>query len=194
VETPSQLFEEWPWHPEVIRRISGHYRTGEPLPDTLLQKLLAARHHLQANFYLNQAVKALYDLRMHSQPTDAVVEPSHLAQWYRDMALHYAGVELPDDSIFVAGWGHMADYDAGYYSYLWSKVYALDMYTKFTANPLDPIIGKEYRKKVLEPGASKPEMELVRAFLGREQSDAAFLTFIANTDIKGAGTDACSSD
>lgn len=70
----------------------------------------------------------------------------------------------------------MADYDAGYYGYLWSKVYALDMYTRFASDPLSPLVGGDYRKKVLEPGATKPELELVREFLGREPSDAPFLT------------------
>ena len=175
VEMPSQLLEEWPWHPDVIQRISAHYKTGEPMPKALQEKLIASRHHMDANYYLDQAVRALYDLRMHVQPTDAVIEPLHLAQWYRDMALQYAAIDLPDDAIIAAGWGHMAGYDAGYYSYLWSKVYALDMYTRFAANPLDPNIGREYREKVLEPGASKPEMDIVTDFLGREPSNAAFL-------------------
>lgn len=175
VEMPSQIFEEWAWYPQVISRISGHYKTGAPMPDELLQKLIAARHHMDANFSLNVAVKALYDLRMHMQPTDTPIEPTHLTQWYRDMALQYGATDLPDDAIYVAGWDHMADYDAGYYSYLWSKVYALDMYTRFTANPLDQTIGREYRTKVLEPGASKSEMDIVTDFLGREPSNAAFL-------------------
>lgn len=175
VETPSQLLEEWVWHPEVLQRISAHYTTGATLPADLQKKLIASRHHMDGRFYLAQAVKALYDLRMHVQPTDALIEPTHLAQWHRDMALRYEAVDLPDDAIFAAGWGHLAGYDAGYYSYLWSKVYALDMYTKFADNPLDPTIGRAYRAQVLEPGASKPEADIVRSFLGREPSNAAFL-------------------
>lgn len=181
VEMPSQLFEEWAWTSIV------------PIPNDLFKKLLAARQHMQANYYLQQAVHALYDVRIHSQPTNTPVEPAHLAQLHRNMTLEYEAMVLPDDSIFVAGWGHMADYDAGYYSYLWSKVYALDMYTRFAADPLDRNVGKEYRTKVLEPGASKPEMELVRAFLGREPNDAAFLTCITHSSMKEVGTDAHAS-
>jgi thimet oligopeptidase len=175
VETPSQLLEEWPWHPQVIQRIGAHYKTGEPMPRELQEKLIASRHHMDARYYLDQAVKALYDLRMHAQPTDTMIEPTHMAQWYHDMALQYEAVDLPDDAIIAAGWGHMASYDAGYYSYLWSKVYALDMYTRFATDPLDPTIGKEYRTNVLEPGASKPEMDIVTGFLGHAPSNAAFL-------------------
>ena len=69
----------------------------------------------------------------------------------------------------------MADYDAGYYSYLWSKVYAADLYTRFEPDPLNTTIGADYRAKVLAPGASRPEKSLVEDFLGRESNSAAFL-------------------
>lgn len=175
VETPSQLFEEWVWETTVLKRISKHYKTGEQMPDELITKLQAARHHMDANYYLQQAVRALYDQRMHSLPLDATVEPNHLAQMYRDMALQYEAIDLPDDAIMAAGWSHMADYDAGYYSYLWSKVYALDLYSLFKNNPLSAEVGRRYRNLILEPGASKSEIELVKDFLQREPSDAAFL-------------------
>lgn len=175
VETPSQLFEEWVWETAVFKRISKHYRTGEQMPDELITKLQAARHHMDANYYLQQAVRSLYDQRMHSLPLDGIIEPSHLAQMYRDMALQYEAIDLPDDAIMAAGWSHMADYDAGYYSYLWSKVYALDLYSLFKPQPLSAEVGRRYREMILAPGASKSEMNLVKAFLEREPSDAAFL-------------------
>lgn len=175
IETPSQLFEEWAWETPVLKRISRHYRTGEQMPDKLIAKLQAARHHMDANYYLQQAVRALYDQRMHSLPLGGIAEPSHLAQMYRDMALQYEAIDLPDDAIMAAGWSHMADYDAGYYSYLWSKVYALDLYSLFKPQPLSAEVGCRYRDMILEPGASKPETQLVKEFLGREPSDTAFL-------------------
>lgn len=175
VEMPSQLLEEWPWNQQVLDRISAHHATGERLPHDMQEKLLAARRHMQASYYLDQAVKALYDLRMHMQSPESIVEPAHLAQWYRDMTLQYRAIDLPDDSIFAAGWGHMVGYDAGYYSYLWSKVYALDLFTRFAADPLSADVGRQYRSRVLEPGASAPETDLLRNFLGRELSDQAFL-------------------
>jgi thimet oligopeptidase len=184
VEMPSQLFEEWPWVPEVMRRISTHYKTGEPMPEELQQKLIASRRALNARYYLNQATKALYDLRMHMQPVTGAVEPAQLAQWYREMASHYEGITLPDDAMFAAGWGHMGNYDAGYYSYLWSKVYALDIYTRFADAPLDPAVGREYRAKVLSPGASRPELTLVTDFLGRAPSNAAFLKSLGIDTMK----------
>jgi Zn-dependent oligopeptidase len=131
---------------------------------------------MEATYYLQQAVRALYDYLMHAMPIETPVEPERLAQLYRDMKLQFEAVDLPDDAIMAAGWTHMADYDAGYYSYLWSKVYALDMYSLFEANPLDTTIGRRYRDSILAPGASRPEMDLVKAFLGREPSNGAFLS------------------
>ena len=175
VETPSQMLEEWTWHPEVLRRISAHRDTGEPIPDDLIKKMLAARHHMDANYFMAQAVLALYDLRMHGPPIHVTVTAEDIARWFREMELQYRAIDMPDDAIQAAGWWHLAGYDAGYYGYLWSKVYALDLFTRFASNPLDASIGAQYRVTVLEQGASKPETELIRSFLGREGSDAAFI-------------------
>ncbi len=175
VEAPSQLSEYWAWKPESLVLLSGHWQTGELLPKEFLDKLLATKRHMQASYFLSQAVRALYDLTMHAQPVADAVEPERIAQIYRDMKLQYEHIDLPDDAIFAAGWSHMVDYDAGYYSYLWSRVYAADMFTAFAPAPLDTVVGARYRQHVLAPGASAPELSLVRTFLGREPSNAAFL-------------------
>ncbi|MCC6934263.1 MAG: Zn-dependent oligopeptidase [Candidatus Yanofskybacteria bacterium] len=178
VEAPSQIMEEWPWHPAVLARISGHVSSGEPIPADMRERMLAARHHLRAISYLTQAVHAFYDLSIHARPTDAPVDAPTLAQAYRDMKLEYESFDLPEDSLFPAGWGHMADYDAGYYGYLWSKVYALDLYSRFANDPFDATVGSAYRDRVLAPGASIDERDGVVAFLGREPSHAAFLEML----------------
>lgn len=178
VEALSQMLEHWAWDRSSVQQLSCHYRTGQVLPDELFAKIDAAKRHLQATYYLAQAVRSLYDLQIHSAPAGSAADSESIAELYRAMKLQYEHIELPADSIFAAGWSHMADYDAGYYGYLWSKVYASDMYTRFASHPLDAGIGHDYRTKVLEPGASQPELDLVRAFLGREPSDAAFLAEI----------------
>ncbi len=175
IEAMSQMFEEWAWDSRVMDRIGGHYRTGAAMPDELKQKVIAARHHMDASSYLQQATKALYDLRIHSQPTEMPVDGQFLADSYRTIKMECEQVALPPESLFPAGWGHMADYDAGYYGYLWSKVYALDMYSKFGGNPLNLEVGARYRREILEPGASREELDLIRAFLERAPSDAPFL-------------------
>lgn len=175
VEALSQIFEYWAWDSGALQKLSGHWQTGESLPLKLLDAMLAVRQQLSAMYYLSQSVRSLYDLRMHSQTTTVSGDADALAAMYRTMRLDMERIDMPDDAIFAAGWGHMADYDAGYYGYLWSKVYAADMFTRFAADPLSPTTGAAYRTEVLTPGASRPELDLVRAFLGREPSDAAFL-------------------
>jgi len=175
VEALSQIFEYWVWDERSLAKLSGHYQTGQPIPVELLQKLLAARNHQQARGYRVQAVRSLYDLIIHNQQPNTVVSGAHLAKLYRDMRLDYDGVDLPESSLFPAGWSHMADYDARYYGYLWSKVYAADMFTRFTHNPLDPVIGHRYREYVLAPGASCKERDMVQAFLERPSNSDAFL-------------------
>lgn len=175
VEALSQLFEYWAWDYRALARLSSHYKTGDRLPRDLFDRLLSAKKFREASYYLAQAVRSLYDLDMHDRPTDSVVQPETLAQQYRDMRLVHEHIDLPDDAIFAAGWSHLADYDAGYYGYLWSKAYAADMFTKFIADPLNAVTGAAYRMDVLAPGASKAERELVRTFLGREHTDDAFL-------------------
>lgn len=175
IEALSQIFEYWAWDPRILRRISKHYRTGLPLSEELIGKMLASRHFMDGNYFNSQAVSALYDLTMHGQPTFAPVSADALARLHHELKLRYEHMELPGDALYAAGWGHMADYDAGYYGYLWSKVYAADMFTRFAADPLSVAAGARYRGRVLEPGATRDELALVRDFLDREPSDAAFL-------------------
>ncbi len=75
-----------------------------------------------------------------------------------------------------AAFGHLYGYGAGYYGYLWSKVYSEDMFSKFEENGvMDQETGKRYRREVLSKGASKDELEMVKSFLGREPNEKAFL-------------------
>ena len=175
VEALSQLFEEWAWDTRVLARLSSHVVSGAFMPEEMQKALIASRRHMVANFYVQQATKALYDLKIHSQPTDALVDVQALADDYRKLQLECEAIEIPESSLFPAGWGHMSDYDAGYYGYLWSKVYALDMYTAFLDDPLDASVGLRYRREVLQPGASHDALALVKSFLQRGPSDTSFL-------------------
>jgi thimet oligopeptidase len=176
VEAPSQMLEHWVWDADVLRSFSWHFRTGEPLPELLLQSMLAAKHASSGIMYLRQMYFAMLDFAYHSPGFDG----NTTAETER---LHgVTGFPYTPGTHFQSGFGHLFGYDAGYYGYLWSQVFGDDMYTRFAlSGPLDAATGAEYRRKVLERGGSVDGGVMVRDFLGREPNNEAFLRDIGLT-------------
>ncbi|MES3038593.1 MAG: M3 family metallopeptidase [Bdellovibrionota bacterium] len=173
VEAPSQMLENWVWSPQILKMISGHYQNPEQtLPEDILQKMLAARNFQQGAAYTKQLLYALFDMTLHTQ--NEVID---VTETYNSLYRQIIGQEPLPGNHFPASFGHlMGGYDAGYYGYLWSEVYAQDMFSIFPANNLtDSSVGMRYRKTILEKGNSKDAMDLIRDFLMREPSDKAFL-------------------
>ena len=169
VEGPSQMLEEFVWKPEVLAELSGHWRTGAPLPAELFAKMRSARAVLSALNYAFQAALASADMALHAA---APADPSAL---YNKILSDLSGIDVPPGDHPLAAFGHIIGYGSGYYSYLWSKVFALDMFSRFDAEGvLSPVVGGHYRRAVLETGSSRPETDSLRDFLGREPSEAAF--------------------
>jgi thimet oligopeptidase len=170
-EAPSQMLENWMWEPSVLARVSRHYVTGKPLPDSLIRRMLALKHFRDGLNGTRQAFYSAYDLTLHT--AGANVDP--LPLWKR-LSTELTPLPDADESLGPASFGHlMSGYDAGYYGYLWSKVYAQDLYTRFArAGALDPTSGRAYRDIVLAPGATEEPDTLLQKFLGRPLSYDAF--------------------
>jgi len=170
VEAPSQMLEHWVWEPGVLAAFSRHVDTGAPLPEELLASMVAAKNLSSAVICARQLYLAEMDFAFHSGGADK--DTTVLCQ-----ELHrVSGFEPIEGTYYQAGFGHLFGYDAGYYGYKWSEVFADDMFTRFeAAGPMDQAIGLEYRRRVLEPGGSLDGDVLVRAFLGREPTSDAFL-------------------
>lgn len=171
VEAPSQMLENWMWQPSVLKAVSHHVDTGKPLPDALIARMIALKHAADGVFWTRQAFLGVYDLTLHGAGGDT--DPDRL--WFALMPtltpLPAAPGTLPAASFMPI----MGGYDAGYYGYLWSRVYAQDMFTAFQRDGIDnPAVGLRYRRTILEPGGSAEPDTLVRAFLGRPVSPAAF--------------------
>jgi len=176
IEAPSQMLENWVWDPQILEQLSANVDTGAPLPRELIDKMRAARSadatsSFNAYAATRQIMLSQIDIVYHS--SGAKVDTT--AVWDRIAA---ADTPLPQPPGVhpQASFGHlMGGYDAGYYGYLWSRVYAQDMFSAFEAGGLEsPQVGARYRKYVLEPAREiEPDQE-VRNFLGRPMSPNAF--------------------
>lgn len=177
VELPSQFLENWCWEPEALQTISGHYETGEPLPQDLLNNMLAARNFQSAMQMVRQLEFSLFDLRIHRD-----FEPSQgggqiqaiLDQTRREVAVR----QPPEYNRFQHGFGHIfaGGYAAGYYSYKWAEVLSADAFARFEEEGIfNAATGRDFLEAILERGGSKDAMELFKAFRGREPQVDALL-------------------
>jgi len=171
IEAPSQMLENWAWDPAILKRVSANVTTGQPLPDDLIQKMIAARYVHYALQTTQQILYATVDMEYHTQkpPIDTT------AVWAATVARTTPNQYVPGTHT-QSEFGHiMGGYDAGYYGYLWSKVYAQDMFSRFKAQGLtSPAAGMAYRNLILAPARlQEPDAE-VRAFLGRPMNPNAF--------------------
>lgn len=172
IETPSMMFENWAWKEEVLSLLSGHYEDPDKkLPSELLKKMIAGKLLDVGLLQLRQVFFSLIDIYFH---TRSIEDPN--SDWTKS-AEDITKISNPDGTYPVASMAHyMSGYEAGYYGYLWSKVYAEDIFTKFEKNGyMDSKTGYEYRTKILAPGGSRDPDDMVRDFLGRESNSDAFL-------------------
>lgn len=174
VEAPSQMLENWVWDREMLKKISGHYQNlSQKLPDALITQMLSARDFNRGYFYTRQLHFGLMDMEFHTAAPGASIDSTAV---YERLLKELLGLDMLAGTHMPATFGHlMGGYDAGYYGYLWSEVYAQDMFTKFKAGGLlSPQVGGRYRRAVLERGNMVDGFDLLRGFLGRNPSDAAF--------------------
>lgn len=177
VEMPSQIFEHWAWHPEALRLFARHYLTDEILPDELINKLNDSKNVASGIHNLQQIFYGTLDFTLHDKyDPEGEISTTQLVEKLQEEITLYPFLK---DTHFEAGFGHLMGYAAGYYSYLWAKVYAEDMFSVFKEKGvLNPDAGQELRKTILERGSEKDEMEIVKDFLGREPNENAFLISI----------------
>ncbi len=183
VELPSQFLENWCWEKEVIPLISGHYQTGEALPDDMLENLLAAKNFQSAMMMVRQLEFSLFDFTLHQDydPAQPLAVQSVLDEIRRQVAV----IIPPVTNKFQNGFSHVfaGGYAAGYYSYKWAEVLSSDAYSRFEEEGIfSPAAGNSFLTEILQKGGSQPAMELFKAFRGREPKIDALLR---HSGIKG---------
>ncbi len=173
VEAPSQMFENWVWDAATLNTFAKHYKTGEALPKDLLQAMIAGKNLGSGLDAENQFYYALTDLKYEST-SDGKVDTTKIAtDLYPEITMY---TFRPEGTYYQASFGHLMHYNAGYYGYMWSKVFACDMARRFKElGMLSPEAGKYYRQKVISQGGTKDAMDLLKDYLGREPKLDAFV-------------------
>ncbi|WP_288364305.1 M3 family metallopeptidase [uncultured Spongiibacter sp.] len=176
VELPSQFLENWCWEKSVIPDISGHYQTGEPLPEALLEKLLAAKNFQSGMQMLRQIEFALFDFRLHMQAD--IVSESQIDALMAEVRDQVAVLRPPAFNRFQNSFSHIfaGGYAAGYYSYKWAEVLSADAFSLFEERGvMDRDTGLRFRKVILEQGGARDAALLFTEFRGREPANDALL-------------------
>jgi len=172
VEAPSQMFEAWVWSPDTLPLLSGHYDTGAPLPADLLERMVAAKSLCSGMKNETQVHYALTDLTYHLDPEGDL----DTTETGKAMLAETTLFQPVDETWFQGSFGHLTGYQAGYYGYMWSRVFAEDMAAHFEKlGMLSPEAGAHYRATVLSRGGSKSANEMLRDYLGREPNMEAFI-------------------
>ena len=177
VELPSQFMENFCWEWDVLKHMTAHVDTGEPLPRGLFDKMLAAKNFQSGMQTLRQVEFSLFDMLLHTShdPTADVMA------LLNEVRAEVAVIKAPPYSRTAHTFSHIfsGGYAAGYYSYKWAEVLSADAYAAFeeAAATGAPQVetGRKYREAILEAGGSRPAMESFKAFRGREPSIDALL-------------------
>ena len=185
VELPSQFMENFCWEWDVLKHMTAHVDTGEPLPRALFDKMLAAKNFQSGMQTLRQVEFSLFDMLLHTsyKPSDNVM--ALLNEVRKEVAV----IKAPTYSRTAHTFSHIfsGGYAAGYYSYKWAEVLSADAYAAFEetaastpeSSPGKTTVtvetGRKYRQAILEAGGSRPAMESFKAFRGREPSIDALM-------------------
>lgn len=172
VELPSQMLENWLEDKEILKMISSHYQTGEPLPDDLIDRKIeevrfATGTHETRQIALGSFALALYE---------GIHKDIH--KLYRDIFERCSSeIAYASDTHGYCSFGHLTDYNARYYGYLWSRIFSQDVFADIEKKHglLDSAVGERYKQEILAPAASKDPNELLRNYLGRDPNQEAFL-------------------
>jgi peptidyl-dipeptidase Dcp len=175
VEFPSQIFEHWVAAPEILRRYARHYQTGAPIPEKLLQRLLAAHTFNQGFATVEYTAAAILDLELHRSPAPV----TDIDRFEREFLDRFAVPKEIGLRHRPKHFGHLFNgggYAAGYYAYLWAEVLEADGFAAFTekGDPFDPELAARL-ENIYSAGDTRDPMDLFRALRGREPTTAALL-------------------
>lgn len=175
VELPSQINENWTWEPEVLASFARHYKTGEPLPQDVLEKMIRARNFQAAYTQMRQLGFAYTDLYLHMNATDILVGGKKLNDVGVELAKDFTWAQTPVPNTNLNRFTHLfrapVAYASGYYSYKWAEALEADAFFSVFRNAdgsLNYDKGMDFRRKILEKGDTEDAAVLFRDFVGRD--------------------------
>lgn len=183
LETPSQALEEWVYDPEILESISGNYtNTSEKIPKDLRDRIIASRNLGNGGYYSYQLMSAMEDMIFHTAEG-----PVNVTEVSDSLYGEMIGIPPIPGGHDAASFSHvMGGYDAGYYGYLWSKVYALNIVEKFKQDGMrNETTGMKFRKDILEQGNMQDGMVLLKDFLGKEPNTDVLYSYMGITPSAG---------
>ncbi|MGC2310023.1 MAG: M3 family metallopeptidase [Candidatus Babeliaceae bacterium] len=170
VEMPSQMLEEWLWDAAILKKVSSHYQTNKPLSDDLITQILRIKHFDSGDWVMRQIYLSFISLQLFQEGAKKNIQAlkKSLHEQLRPHIMY-------ETEHFEASFGHLTHYNARYYSYLWSKVFALDLFNYIKEfGLLNPVIGQRYAQEILGKGGSVEPYTLLCNFLGRKPTSLAF--------------------
>lgn len=174
IEFPSQFLENFSYEKEVLSLFAKHYKTGEKIPDDMIQKLIDNKNFQSGMFLVRQLEFGLFDLLIHEDAFDAAEVHKILINTRKETAV----ITPPDYVIFENGFSHIfgGGYAAGYYSYKWAEMLSADAYLTFSENGVfDSQLADAFRENILEKGGSEKMSELFVKFAGRKPDENKLL-------------------
>jgi len=175
IEAPSQMFEEWPQDPAILKLFARNYKTNEPIPAELAEKAKAADKFGRALDVRTQMFYAAISLDFYNRDPQGLDTDKLVSQ----LQAKYTPFQFVEGTHMQTAFGHLNGYSAIYYTYMWSLVIAKDMFTEFKQDGLlNPQVAAKYRNTVLAPSGTEPAAEMVRNFLGRPYSFQAYADWL----------------
>lgn len=163
-ETPSNLFEYYAWDFRVLKTFARHYSTGDVIPETLVESMRGAKKMFSATELQRQIFYALIDQKLFGQPPSS---PSDTVSLVAELKRHFTSWKHVDGTHWHSRFSHLANYGAGYYSYLYARCFASTIWQKICQeDPLSSRAGSALRKKFLQHGGAKDPADILNDLVG----------------------------
>jgi Zn-dependent oligopeptidase len=174
-EMPSQLFENWCREPSFLQQISCHYITHKKIPLELAKKIKKNKNFNNGLYYLRKILLMNYDLQVHSITNNKDITKDALYKLWYDLHNKFYPYKLDKNLYPMCRFEHLIGYQSNYYSYMWTNIYAMDIFSKFKKNGIyDTKTGIKFRKEIFERGGEVDGKVMIETFLGRKVKEDSF--------------------